>query len=618
MMVFQYLSIKHKLVVIILFVSFVVVACGFSIIIYNDIKIFKKDLFETSELNAKLISEYSKGPLSFGDKEMAEEILAKIENISWVLNAHLYDKNNVYFMSYNKNNVGEFLYPKEKTEYTILKDGYLHIYRPIIQKNEYLGSLYIRATVEPLTEKINQYLYTVITVMVGLFLFAYFLAVKMQKFISDPVLNLADVTKQISERDDYTVRVIKTGEDEIGSLYDNFNNMIESIERRKFERDRALVSLQESEKKIRAVFNQSFQLFALLDTDGKILEINQPSFEIFLYRVEDLSGQNLYDVLWWEKSPRQKLKLQNSIINAASGEVSRYEIIYQKNNEQRYIDFSLKPIIKDFKKINYILAEAHDITGIKKAEEQVRNLNLELEERVDERTKQLENANSELEAFSYSVSHDLRAPLRSINGFSQVLLEDYYNNLDYEGQEYIRRVRRASQRMSDLIDEMLKLSKITRIELQKKDLDLSKIAEDIFNDLKMNEPSLKIDIIIEKKLFTRGDEKLIGIMLNNLINNAVKFTRNKPEPKIEIGLLKEKMIADVRYENLFYIRDNGAGFDMNYAEKLFGAFQRLHLDSEFEGNGVGLAIVKRIINKHGGHIWAEGIINEGAVFYFII
>jgi len=242
-----------------------------------------------------------------------------------------------------------------------------------------------------------------------------------------------------------------------------------------------------------------------------------------------------------------------------------------------------------------------------------------LEQRVAERTKELERralelqaANSELDAFAYSVSHDLRAPLRSIDGFSQVLLEDYAAQLDQAGRDSLQRVRAASQRMATLIDDLLKLARVTRTEMRTERVDLSGMAREIVLDIQRTSPDRQVEFAIAPGLEAQGDSRLLRVVLDNLLRNGWKYTGKQPQPRVEFTAVDENG------GRVFVVKDNGAGFDMKYADKLFGVFQRLHSSAEFEGTGVGLATVRRIINRHGGRIWAEGIVDQGATFYFTL
>lgn len=258
-----------------------------------------------------------------------------------------------------------------------------------------------------------------------------------------------------------------------------------------------------------------------------------------------------------------------------------------------------------------ILLTSRIATQRQRAEDD-RRMKIELEQRVTERTVQLDAANKELEAFSYSVSHDLRAPLRSVDGFSQALLEDYAGKLDDAGKDYLQRVRGATVRMGELIDDLLQLSRVARTEIHREPVDLSVLADSVVADLQRAEPQRQVAIAIQPGLRAEGDPKLLRIALVNLLSNAWKFTSRQATARIELG------IQDTGNEDSFYIRDNGVGFDMAYGHKLFGAFQRLHTPSEFPGTGIGLAIVQRIVHRHGGYVWAESTVGKGATFYFAL
>jgi signal transduction histidine kinase len=235
---------------------------------------------------------------------------------------------------------------------------------------------------------------------------------------------------------------------------------------------------------------------------------------------------------------------------------------------------------------------------------------------LEDANRELESTNRELESFSYSVSHDLRAPLRSIDGFSQILLEDYADDLDEDGKAYLGRVRSASQRMGQLIDDLLGLSRVTRGSMRRERVDLSSIAREVARSLMETDRARTAEFLIEDGLETQGDARLVRVALENMLGNAFKFTRKEPEARIEFG--KDPGLTARGRVPVYYVRDNGAGFDQAYAGKLFGAFQRLHGQDEFEGTGIGLATVQRVVHRHGGRIWAEGKVGDGATFYLTL
>ena len=258
------------------------------------------------------------------------------------------------------------------------------------------------------------------------------------------------------------------------------------------------------------------------------------------------------------------------------------------------------------------LAVGLDISDRLRAEQDIRALNSSLESRVADRTRELQEALEELESFSYSVSHDLRAPLRSINGFSLAVLERSGDRLDDEGRSYLERVRSATQRMGKLIDDLLALSRVGRTELIAEPLDLGKMAQDQAEALKEGDPGRQVEFVVAEDVTGFGDQRLIEAVMENLIGNAWKFSSKHSTARIEFGKQEQNG------ETVYFVKDQGAGFDMEYSDKLFLPFQRLHPTGEFEGTGIGLATVKRIIQRHGGRIWAEGEVEKGATFYFTL
>ncbi|MFA5181653.1 MAG: PAS domain S-box protein [Syntrophales bacterium] len=373
------------------------------------------------------------------------------------------------------------------------------------------------------------------------------------------------------------------------------------------ERRRAEEALQKSEEQFRTMFHGHEAIMFLIDQKtGAIRDANHAAAKFYGYSKERLCQMAIQEIntLPAEEVARQRTMAMEKKLN--------YFIFSHRlaSGEVRTVEVHSSPITTRDEMILFSII--HDITDRKRAEEEIRKLNDELEERVRDRTAQLEAANRELEAFSYSVSHDLRAPLRGIDGFSQALLEDYGEILDDQGKGYLDRVRRAAQHMGQLIDDLLKLSRVTRSDFKYEEVNLSAIVRILDATLRQNDPQRDIDVIVKDGVIVSGDKYMLQIALTNIMENAWKFTGRHPHPRIEFGTV----IKDG--ETIHFIRDNGVGFNMLYVDKLFGAFQRLHGSNEFPGTGIGLATVKRIINRHGGHIWAESEAGKGAAFYFTL
>ena len=399
------------------------------------------------------------------------------------------------------------------------------------------------------------------------------------------------------------------------------------------ERKRAEAELETVNQRMRLVLDSTGDGIYGIGTDGHCMFINRSALALLGYASpEEVLGRNNHDL--WHHSHADGSPYAVSecpIYQALRGQHKKpvaTEVFWRKDGTSIPVEYTALPI-NDGGQVVGCVVNFTDITERKAAEESVRRLNAELEQRAF----QLQAANKELEAFSYSVSHDLRTPLRAIDGFSRFLQEDYGDKLDAPGRDHLHEVRAASQRMGHLIDDLLNLSRITRGEMVRQPVNLSALAREVVAELRQREPDRVVETVIADGLAADGDPRLLRVALANLIGNAWKFTSKTPQARIEVGFLSggSRSVATAtmsaqpdgldgaRPSNggpVFFVRDNGAGFDMAYAHKLFGAFQRLHDTNEFEGTGIGLATVQRIIHRHGGKVWAEGEVDKGATVYF--
>jgi PAS domain S-box-containing protein len=371
---------------------------------------------------------------------------------------------------------------------------------------------------------------------------------------------------------------------------------------------RDITDRKRAEEKFRGLLESAPDAVVVVDQQGVIQVINSQTEKLFGYDRVQLVGEPVEILVpkrFRKKHARHRFGYYGEHPTRPMG-IGLELFGLRQNGTEFPVEISLSPLQTEEGLL--VSAAIRDVTQRKRMEEDVQKLNEDLKQRA----AQLEAANKELEAFSYSVSHDLRAPLRSIDGFSHVVLEDYGEQLPAEARGYLERVRAAAQRMAVLIDDLLNLSRVTRTAVQPRFINLSKMAEEIVQGLQETQPDRQVDVSLTPDLMVEADPHLIHIVLENLLSNAWKFTSKQEQPAIEFGQ------KDHVKERTFYVRDNGVGFDMAYADKLFGVFQRLHSVSEFPGTGVGLATVQRIISIHGGRIWAESAEGKGTTFYFTL
>jgi signal transduction histidine kinase len=490
-------SLGQKLLGLMLLTTLVALIVALGAMIGYELRVYHRLLVSDMTTQAELLGRTIAPALAFDDPRVAKENLGLLRFRPLVGSAAAYNARGALFATYARKD-DQHAFPKlPEPDGARVEDGSLVVFKRIVNDNEILGTVYLRADYE-LFDRVFDYLGIAAVVLIAAMLVAFFMSSWMQNIVTRPILAIAEIARDVVGRRDYSRRAAKMSADEVGTLAEAFNDMLAQIERRTLE-----------------------------------------------------------------------LEASNTKLGREVEERSR-------------------------------------------AEREVLRLNAELEDRVRERTAQLETANQELEAFSYSVSHDLRAPLRAIDGFGQALVDDFPQHLPEAARRYLTKIRASTQYMAQLIEDLLNLARVSRGALEHRAVDLSQLAREVAGELEQREPSRSVELSVWEGMRAEGDPHLLRIALENLIGNAWKFSSKCEKPHIEIGALKD------HGRTTFFVRDNGAGFDMAFADKLFGAFQRLHAARDYAGTGIGLATVQRIVQRHGGRIWAEAEVGKGAVFFFTL
>ena len=381
----------------------------------------------------------------------------------------------------------------------------------------------------------------------------------------------------------------------------------------------ALAELHDRELVYYSVVGVTSDAIFDINLKANTLACSEAAYDLFR-----VPKEKLVDAMpWWHShmEPIEEVRVEASLRAALHSNASLWvEEYWLRRDDDRPVYVSVRArILRGASGKPYrVIGAVSDLTELRQRSAEIERLNADLERRVVERTTELARANQELEAFSYSVSHDLRAPLRAIDGFNRIVIEEYSQQLGEQGRAYLERACTASHHMAELIDDLLALSHVSRSTLNLTQVDLSELAEQIIAELRHLEPQRQVAVTIEPGLWVQGDAGLLRIMLNNLLGNAWKFTAKQSAPTIYFGRTDNGNAAAGAGSTTFVVRDNGAGFDMRFADKLFDAFQRLHTESEYPGTGVGLATVQRVVQRHQGRVWAESELGKGTGFYFTL
>lgn len=443
--------------------------------------------------------------------------------------------------------------------------------------------------------------------------------------ITAPLLALTESSRQLAAGEEVQEKIEFSAYLEIHDLYDNFQTMATAVRAREQDLQERNEDLARTEEELRnqvdeylrihdELLGEKKKLESVLASMGEGLSIQDRSLKVILQNnahremLGDFTDKSCFEMFDHSDTPCDNCPVQAAFRDGLTHTVLRQIV---KEDGIRYYEVTASPLKDAFGEVVGGIEIVRDVTGRILSEKEIRRLNQELEERVIQRTSELELANRELESFSYSVSHDLRAPLRHISSFSSILSSEHAGQLDGEGHHLLGRIIAGCEKMGRLIDDLLELSYVSRHELKNENVNLTRIARRIATNLSEHAPERKVRFEIAEDLATYGDERLLEVVLGNLFDNAWKYTSRKEEGLIQFGI--QRLAA----RSVFFVRDNGAGFDKSYANKLFVPFSRLH-GQEFEGTGIGLAIVQRVINRHGGKIWADSVEGEGTTFFFTL
>ena len=595
-MSFQDLPIRRKVRAVIMLTSVTALLLTAAVFICYDLLSYRRAMLDNLSTTAAVVASHSRSVLRHNDPGEAQDLLSAMSSDPYLAGAALYDAQGKLIAHYPADAPVKMFPGSPADDGKLVQDGQAIIFQPVMDGSKTLGTLYLKSSLTPLAARLKYYGGIALLVLCGSVLVALALSTLLERRISEPIQSLADTVRTVSERKDISVRAAAAGNDELGLLAEAFNRMLSQIQQG-----------EQSRSFLAAMVESADAAIIGKDLSSKVVSWNAGAERLYGFTAAEMVGQPIHRIVPPERSA-EEVQITDA---AKGGEIRNYETLrIAKDGRQFFVSLTVSPIKDNRGEIIGVSSVSRDITDRIRAEEQIRVLNFELEKRVLERTAALTDSNREMEAFIYSVAHDLRAPLRHMDAFSKILLEEFSAGLPLEVVRYLESIRKGSRHMSQLIDDLLNLARVGRQELSRQVVSLNGIVNEAVSDLKAETEGREIEWHIAELPELACDPGLMRQVFANLLSNAVKYTRPRAHTVIEIGLAQKDGIEAV------FVRDNGVGFNMRYANKLFGVFQRLHRQEDFEGTGVGLAIVERVIRRHGGSIWAEGKPGEGASFYF--
>jgi PAS domain S-box-containing protein len=617
-------TLRTKLRSIVLLTTFAALLVTATAMAIYDAQSYRESGMRDLATQAEILARASAAALSFDDRAAAAGYLSYLKAKPAVSAAAIYDSKGALFASYTADGANAELPQLPEADGTLVQSGNLVLFKRIVNNGEILGAVYLKAQYD-LWQRVRGYVAIIGTVMVMSLLGVFLLSSRLHTAVMRQLQAIVDVAHQVVDRRDFSLRADKMADDEIGYLVDAFNNMLDEVGRRTEaienanaelnrevgERRSAEAALRDSQRRNSTLVAATSAVVWSADGEGRFVNA-QSSWAAF-------TGQTESEYLGPGWRMAFQLDDSRAFIDAWKDATVMREpfsrelrLWHHPSGRYRYVSLRAVPIVESDGRVSEWIGTVTDVDDRRQAEEELHQLNAELEARVSTRTSELEAANKELESFSYSVSHDLRAPLRAVIAFSKLLWESHGEQFDAEARRKLEIIRSEGSRMALLIDDLLAFSRLGRKAMRKVELDMTELARAVFERLRSQHEGPQPQFRLGPLPKAVADRTLIEQVWANFLSNALKFSSRRETPVIEVGAITD------RAEHIYFVRDNGAGFDPAYKAKLFGVFQRLHDASEFPGTGVGLALVHRIIARHGGRVWADGQPDAGATFHFTV
>jgi signal transduction histidine kinase len=649
MLRFRNYSIAGKLTWMNMLVSGAALGLACTAFIAYDLVSFRQAMDRNLSIQAQIVGTNSASALLFDDPQAAEKTLSGLQAAPNIVSAGIYMPDGHPFAGYWREGESQLsrlpTLPEARSQVHWLRDRHIVLIQAILFQGKTVGFAYIQSDLHDLSLRMQRYGLIVTAVFLASLLIALVTSAFIRQIVGDRIVGLAETARVVSLDKVYSARASRTDDhDELAALIDNFNEMLAQIEGRDTALQSEIVERKQAEERLaiqaeelswqaddllrtKESLRAQTEIFALVlnsvgeglvaaDENGKFLLWNPAAERIFgrgpaAIPTADWSAH--YDI-YLPDGVTPIPVAQLPLVRAMAGEECEVEMVVHnpQSGKATWIEASAHPMRDPSGESKGGVVALRDATQRKSDEREIRRLNEDLERRVIERTAELQAANKELESFSYSVSHDLRAPLRHISGFTRILVEDFGTSLPEEAHQHLKRIEQGTNRMGRLVDELLSLTRMGRQALAVQATGLGSLVTDVITLLEPEIEGRKVEWKIGDLPFVECDPTLMRQVFQNLISNALKYSRPRSPAVIEVGQMEKDGTRGI------FVRDNGVGFSMKYADKLFGVFQRLHRAEDFEGTGVGLATVQRIIQKHGGRIWAEAELDRGATFYFTL